>query len=94
MKQSSKNSGRPLKLPIGPVLSPFLGAAARIITADAHTIVAIAVWPVGFPTLRYLFRTTEVAEGQNFITTVFVRTTGSAPMNGIMALLTGIMLKR
>jgi hypothetical protein len=87
---------RPLKIMIGPMLSPWLGIVIRIFTADPRVIIpaGIFLWITGIALFRHLYRTQRVAKEQPFTATLVFWTIQFIAMYAIAVLLAGAAMNR
>ncbi len=87
---------RPLKIMIGPVLSPWLGIVIRIFTADPRVIIpaGILLWITGIALFRYLYRTERVAKEQPFSGMLVFWTIQFIATYAIAVLLAGAAMNR
>lgn len=95
-KEGDRIRWRPLKIMIGPMLSPWLGIVIRIFTADPRVIIpaGILLWITGIALFRYLYRTQRVAKEQPFSGMLVFWTIQFIAMYAIAVLIAGAAMNR
>jgi hypothetical protein len=84
-----------MAIAFAPMVSPWLGSVARLLTARPWNIALIGVglWLASCAAMSYLQRFPEVAKGRNLGVSILVWTLTFVPLFTVTALATGLLVR-
>lgn len=96
MSEQAKPSRRSIAVALVPALSPWLGVAARVASADPWhiTFIGITLWILSLGAIWHLYQSPEIAGKRSLVDSVVLSTLTFVPTFTGTALATGVIIRR